>query len=159
MLNVHALASALPVVANLEARGLICKPIAGTPLANLVEASACDTEFAWDRGIYRSDSIDGKPTFRPDGDKYDVQIQYIASNTNQASSVTGYCEQDIALNEVADIAATAVVAHLAHARTVVVPTATMRPPRTATACAIENVSSTVMIFPFVRIVSGGFCCA
>ena len=40
-----------------------------------------------------------------------------------------------------------------------VPTATMRSPRTATACAIENASSTVMIFPFVRIVSAGCCCA
>src|SRR3970040_245802 len=35
----------------------------------------------------------------------------------------------------------------------------MRLPRMATACAMENWSSTVMTFPFVRIVSAGGCCA
>ena len=39
------------------------------------------------------------------------------------------------------------------------PTATMRSPRMATACAIVKRSSTVMIFPFDRMRSGGGCCA
>ena len=37
------------------------------------------------------------------------------------------------------------------------PTATMRSPRMATACAIEKRSSTVMIFPFDRMTSGAGC--
>ena len=40
-----------------------------------------------------------------------------------------------------------------------VPTATMRSPRMATAWAIVKRSSTVTIFPFDRIRSGGGCCA
>src|SRR5258706_735585 len=39
------------------------------------------------------------------------------------------------------------------------PTATMRVPRTATACAIWKVSLTVMIFPLNRIRSAPACCA
>src|SRR6516225_7008904 len=39
------------------------------------------------------------------------------------------------------------------------PTATRRPSRIATACAIVNRSSTVMIFPFDRTTSGAGCCA
>src|SRR5262245_977410 len=39
------------------------------------------------------------------------------------------------------------------------PTATMREPRTATACATWKVSLTVMIFPLVRMRSAGGCCA
>src|SRR5262245_2501246 len=39
------------------------------------------------------------------------------------------------------------------------PTAMMREPRTATACAIWKVSLTVMIFPLVRMRSAGVCCA
>ena len=41
----------------------------------------------------------------------------------------------------------------------VVPTATMRSPLTATACAIEKRSSTVMILPLVRMMSAAACCA
>ena len=40
-----------------------------------------------------------------------------------------------------------------------VPTATMRSPRTAIACATVKRSSTVMIFPFEKMTSGAGCCA
>src|SRR5262245_39068159 len=39
------------------------------------------------------------------------------------------------------------------------PTPTMRSPLTASACAMENRSSTVMTLPFEKIMSGAVCCA
>src|SRR5215813_947818 len=39
------------------------------------------------------------------------------------------------------------------------PTPTMRSPLIASACAMENRSSTVMTFPFEKIMSGAVCCA
>jgi len=113
MLTVPALASALPTVANLEARGMVARPIAGTPLAALVAASYKDPECAWSTN---AEEAGGDPYKR-----YTVQLEQLASGTNSPSSVTGYSEQDITMQELAGPVATAVLAHFNHARTVAAP--------------------------------------
>lgn len=118
MLSAPALASALPVVANLEARGLMVKPIAGSPLDTLVKASYADIELAWPVGMMDNS---GDRMADPDN-KYEVDLTILAAQTNRPSDITGYCEQDISLAELADVAATAVIGHLQFARTVVAPT-------------------------------------
>lgn len=113
MLTVTALASGLPLVANLEAMGMVARPIAGTPLAALVAASYKDPECAWSTN---AEEAGGDPFKR-----YTVQLESLARNTNEPSAVTGYSEQEITMQELAGPVATAVLAHFNHARTVAAP--------------------------------------
>lgn len=114
MLTVPALASGLPIVATLERKGLIVRPIEGTPLHALVAASYKDPELAWPTAMDNGDQSDPY-------NRYSLQLETIASRTNEPSAATGYSEQDITIGEVAAPVATAVLGHFSHARTVAAP--------------------------------------
>lgn len=104
MLSREALNSALPLTEVLDTRGFAVIPVPGTPLEALVKATRSDANFM-------TQTSEG---FQPS--LYD--IEYIA---NAKDETLGGSPHDFAMDDVVEIARTAVRGHVTFARTVVAP--------------------------------------
>lgn len=105
MLSREALNSALPLTEQLDERGLFLRPVAGTPLETLVQATRSDINFNVPVG--------------GGGWSPDLQnIEYICNVQPKDGTLNAH---DVAMDQATRIAADAVKAHLNQARTVVAP--------------------------------------
>ncbi len=106
MLCIEALETALPLTDRLDRAGVIVRPVSGTPLDMVVQATRSSQQFAI--------PVEGSTTFQPN--LYD--IAFIA---NARDIATDTCAHDVALDHIVAMAAKAVQGHLAVIRNGVVP--------------------------------------
>lgn len=104
MLSLQALSSAAALATSLDNRGLIVRPILGTNLYKLCEVSSTNDDHVW-----------GDPGQRK------IMIENVVSDTNRMDSVTGMCQHDVEMSDLANVISDAVTKHLSYARTVVSP--------------------------------------
>jgi hypothetical protein len=124
MLNSQTLVAALPLTERLESAGFALRPIGGTPLDAMCNATRSDP------GLY--DASAGN---------VEVFVSHVAAMANKTQAAYGVSHHTATMDTIADLAITSVKKHLFFAKTVVSPTINDLYTRVKASLAEVNASS------------------